>query len=110
LGQEMPLFDEADLPMRLQLGLVFEEGQLFHPLTIAENVALPLRYHRNLSEPEAEAEVGQLLELVELTPWAHSTPGAVGRNWHRRAGLARALILRPRVLLVDNPLAGLDLK
>ena len=71
---------------------------------------MPLRYHRNLSKADAEPEVKKLLELTELTPWADSTPGAIARNWQRRAGLARALMLRPEVLLLENPLAGLDLR
>ena len=48
-GEEMPIFEEARLKERLRLGLVFEGGQLFNHLTVAENVALPLRYHHNLS-------------------------------------------------------------
>src|ERR1044071_7409198 len=47
-GEQMPMFDEARLEERLRLGLVFDGGQLFNHLTVAENVALPLRYHRNL--------------------------------------------------------------
>jgi ABC-type transporter Mla maintaining outer membrane lipid asymmetry ATPase subunit MlaF len=110
LGEEMPIFEDHRLKDRLKLGFVFENGQLFNHLTIAENISLPLRYHSNLSEAEAAAEVQRLLELTELAPWADSTPGAMARNWQRRAGLARALILRPEVLLLDNPLAGLDLR
>jgi ABC-type transporter Mla maintaining outer membrane lipid asymmetry ATPase subunit MlaF len=107
-GEEMPIFDEERLKERLRLGLVFDGGQLFNHLTIAENIALPLRYHRNLSRAGAAAAVGELLECTALTPWAESTPGTLGRSWQKRAGLARALALQPEVLLVDNPLAGLD--
>jgi len=110
LGEEMPIFEDERLKDRLKLGFVFENGQLFNHLTIAENISLPLRYHKNLSMAEAEGELRRLLELTELAPWADSTPGAIARNWQRRAALARALILRPEVLLLDNPLAGLDLR
>ncbi len=110
LGEEMPIFEDHRLKERLKLGFVFESGQLFNHLTVSENVSLPLRYHRNLSLDEVDAEVRQLLDLTELAPWADSTPGAIARNWQRRAGLARALALRPEVLLLDNPLAGLDLR
>ena len=107
-GEEMPIFEETRLKKRLRLGLVFEGGQLFNHLTVAENIELPLRYHHNLSRSEAAAAVRELLVCTELAPWADSTPGALGRSWQKRAGLARALALQPEVLLVDNPLAGLD--
>jgi phospholipid/cholesterol/gamma-HCH transport system ATP-binding protein len=110
LGEEMPIFDEARLPMRLKLGLVFETGQLFNHLTVRQNVALPLRYHRNLTMEQAQSEVQPVLEALELAPWADSTPGALGRNWQKRVGLARALMLKPELLIVDNPLIGLDLR
>lgn len=109
-GEEMPIFDERRLPARLRLGLVFDGGQLFNHLTVRENIALPLRYHHNLTQAQAEPEVRAMIEAVELEPWADSTPGALGRSWQKRVGLARALMLRPEVLLVDNPLAGLDLR
>jgi ABC-type transporter Mla maintaining outer membrane lipid asymmetry ATPase subunit MlaF len=107
-GEEMPIFEEARLKERLRLGLVFDGGQLFNHLTVAENIALPLRYHHNLSPSEGAAAVRELLECTELVPWAGSLPSSLGRGWQKRAGLARALALKPEVLLVDNPLAGLD--
>jgi ABC-type transporter Mla maintaining outer membrane lipid asymmetry ATPase subunit MlaF len=109
-GQEMPIFDEARLKERLRLGLVFETGQLFNQLTVRENLALPLRYHRNLTAAEAAPEVQAFLDAMELAAWADSTKGAIGRNWQKRVGLARALTLQPEMLLIDNPLAGLDLR
>jgi ABC-type transporter Mla maintaining outer membrane lipid asymmetry ATPase subunit MlaF len=109
-GEAMPIFDESRLPTRLRLGMVFDGGQVFNHLTVRENVALPLRYHRDLSKGDAAAQVQNILDATELGPWADSTPGAMGRNWQKRAGLARALSLQPEVLVVDNPLAGLDLR
>jgi ABC-type transporter Mla maintaining outer membrane lipid asymmetry ATPase subunit MlaF len=107
-GEEMPIFEEARLKERLRLGLVFDGGQLFNHLTVAENVALPLRYHHNLSRAKGASAVSELLEYTELTPWAERAPSQLGRSWQKRAGLARALALEPEVLLLDNPLAGLD--
>lgn len=107
-GAEMPIFEEERLAERLRLGLVFDGGQLFNRMTVAENVALPLRYHENLTRDKAEPRVQAMLELMELTHFANRKPTAIARNWQKRAGLARALMLRPDVLLLDNPLARLD--
>jgi ABC-type transporter Mla maintaining outer membrane lipid asymmetry ATPase subunit MlaF len=109
-GHEMPIFEGELLKERLRVGLVFDGGQLFHNLTVAENVALPLKYHRNLPAKEAEERIRKVLELTNLLDWADSTPGAIGRNLKKRTGLARALMLEPEVLLLDNPLGGLDLR
>jgi ABC-type transporter Mla maintaining outer membrane lipid asymmetry ATPase subunit MlaF len=107
-GEPMPIFEDARLKTRLRLGLVFEGGHLFNNLTVLENVVLPLRYHHNLDLVEAAAAVGELMACLGLEPWADRLPGTLGRGWQKRAGLARALALKPEVLLVDNPLAGLD--
>ncbi len=109
-GEAMPVFEDARLAERLRLGLVFDNGQLFNHLTLAGNVALPLRYHRNLSPADTLARVQSLLELTELVLWADSLPASVGRGLHKRAGLARALALQPDVLLLDNPLGGLNVR
>jgi ABC-type transporter Mla maintaining outer membrane lipid asymmetry ATPase subunit MlaF len=110
LEEKMPIFDGHRLKHRLRLGLVFDSGQLFNHLTVTENVVLPLRYHHDISLAEAKQRARQLLEVMELDAWADSTPGAIGRNWQKRVGLARALALKPDVLLLDSPLTGLDLR
>ncbi|HLX95426.1 MAG TPA: ATP-binding cassette domain-containing protein [Verrucomicrobiae bacterium] len=106
-GTETRRFDETKLTERLRVGFVFEGGQLFNQLTIRENVALPLQYHCDLPSAGTGHEVAALLELLELTPLAEVTPANVSDNWLQRAALARALMLKPEVLLLDNPLAGL---
>jgi ABC-type transporter Mla maintaining outer membrane lipid asymmetry ATPase subunit MlaF len=106
-GNDAKNFGEAELAGRLRVGFVFQGGQLFNQLTVAANVALPLRYQKNFTSAEAEREVQALLELMELTPLADVTPSNVAANWRQRAALARALVLKPDVLLLDNPLAGL---
>ena len=107
-GVEMPIFEEERLAERLRLGFVFDGGQLLNHMTIAENVALPLRYHENLTADDAGPRMQTMLELMELSGFAHRTPAAIARNWQKRAGLARALMLHPDLLLLDNPLARLD--
>jgi putative ABC transport system ATP-binding protein len=109
-GEEMPIFEESRLPTRLRLGFVFDGGQLFHQLTVAENIALPLRYHEDLPPGKVSERVEALLELTGLKPMARRTPGALGRNWQKRTGLARALVLQPEILLLDNPLGGADVR
>ena len=106
-GLETRSFSEAELPKRLRVGFVAEGGQLFNRMTVAENVALPLRYHKNLSFADAAPGVKALLELMELSPLADVTPAHVPANWRHRAALARALIMKPDLLLLDNPLNGL---
>jgi ABC-type transporter Mla maintaining outer membrane lipid asymmetry ATPase subunit MlaF len=106
-GNDTKDFGEAELAERLRVGFIFQGGQLFNQLTIAENVALPLRYQKNLTAAAVVDEVSALLDLMELTPLADVTPANIAANWRQRAALARALILKPELLLLDNPLAGL---
>lgn len=107
-GSETEIFDESRLADRLRMGFVFDSAQLFHSMTIAENVALPLRYHKNLPPDEALKAIDELLVQTELKPIADVTPANLPRSWQKRAGLARALTLQPEILLLDNPLASLD--
>ena len=107
-GELMPIFEGERLATRLRVGLVFTEGRLFNHLTVAENVALPLQYHLDMPAREAQEIVAQVLEATELLPWANNTPGTMGWGWQKRAALARAIALRPELLLLDDPLRGLD--
>jgi ABC-type transporter Mla maintaining outer membrane lipid asymmetry ATPase subunit MlaF len=107
-GHPMPIFEEELLGERLRLGVVFEDSHLQHRLSVAENVALPWRYHRSANAAEVAGRVAAMLEWTGLTPWADSQPGRLGRNWQKRAMLARALMLEPEVLVLDNPIGGLD--
>ncbi len=106
-GNDTTHFGEAELAERLRVGFVFQGGQLFNHLTVAENVALPLQYQKNFTADEAARAAGALLELLELAPLADIAPSDIAANWRQRVALARALVLEPEILLLDNPLSGL---
>ncbi len=94
---------------RRRIGMVFEQGgRLFPQMTVAENVALPVRYHQNCLLETASGVVMEVLALAGLESLATQPAGQLSRAWQLRVALARALVLRPEVLLLDNPLAGLD--
>jgi ABC-type transporter Mla maintaining outer membrane lipid asymmetry ATPase subunit MlaF len=107
-GNETRIFDESRLADRLRMGFVFENADLFHYLTVGENVALPLRYHNNLEAAEGAKAIEELLAMTELKAIADVMPANLPRSWHKRAALARALVLQPDILLADNPLGALD--
>lgn len=109
-GREIErLSEEEMLVLRLRVGLVFEDGgRLFNHLTVVQNLALPVSYHRNCPSREAEDRIAAVVEALELFPLAQHTPGRLNRSTRQRAALARAIVLKPEVLLLDNPLRGLD--
>src|SRR5436305_2794824 len=94
---------------RRDLGMIFQSYALFPHRTVAENVAFGLRM-RGLKRDEIKARVGQALRQVALEGYEDRRPAQLSGGQQQRVALARAIIIRPRVLLCDEPLAALDRK
>ena len=94
--------------VRLKMGFLFQEGALYDSLTIAENVAFPLRRHTKLSDAERTEKVRALLLSVGLDKDLEKMPSDISGGMRKRVGLARALALDPEIVLFDEPTAGLD--
>jgi len=108
-GQDVTqLTEPALLAVRSRLGMLFQGGALLDSLTVSDNLALPLR-ERALGTPrEIEARVHEQLVAVGLKDVEDLLPGQLSGGMLRRAALARAMILRPEILLCDEPFSGLD--
>jgi phospholipid/cholesterol/gamma-HCH transport system ATP-binding protein len=100
---------ERDLyEVRRLLGVLFQDGALFGSMNVYDNVAFPLREHTRKSESEIRAIVREKLDMVGLTGAEEKLPGQISGGMRKRAGLARALVLNPQVMLFDEPDSGLD--
>jgi len=108
-GREITQLSERALfEVRDQIGMLFQYGALLDSLTVFDNVALPLREHSQLSEAEIQAEVRRRLDSVGLENAEALRPGQLSGGMRRRAGLARAIVTDPEILLCDEPMSGLD--
>lgn len=100
--------EQDQVDWRLRIGFVFENGgRLLSHLTVAENIALSLEYHRQMEEDKLATAVDQLLERTGLKPFAALRPSSLNLRLRQRTALARSLSLGPEVLFLDNPLNGL---
>ena len=94
--------------IRQMFGVLFQDGALFGSMDLYDNVAFPLREHTKKSESEIRKIVMDKMELVGLLGAENKLPGEISGGMRKRAGLARALVLNPEILLCDEPDSGLD--
>ena len=108
-GEDLSKLDEAGMDrLRRKQGILFQANALFDSLTVFDNVAFPLRERTQMPEPEIREAVLKSLAVVGLSHAAQRFPGELSGGMQKRVGFARAAILQPRILLYDDPTAGLD--
>jgi phospholipid/cholesterol/gamma-HCH transport system ATP-binding protein len=107
--EDLPTLPERRLyEVRKLFGVLFQDGALFGSMNIYDNVAFPLREHTKLPEREVRAIVHEKLDMVGLLGAETKLPGQISGGMRKRAGLARALVLDPEIILFDEPDSGLD--
>ena len=108
-GTDIAKLGSHDLnEVRKKFAMLFQGAALFDSLTVFENVAFPLREKTKLKEAEIERRVLAMLEAVGLTGMGHKFPAELSGGMRKRAGLARALVMGPEIILFDEPTTGLD--
>ena len=108
-GTDIATCSEKQLyEVRKLFGVLFQDGAMFGSMTIYDNVAFPLREHTRKSESDIRDIVMEKLELVGLLGAETKLPGEISGGMRKRAGLARALVLDPEIVLFDEPDSGLD--
>jgi phospholipid/cholesterol/gamma-HCH transport system ATP-binding protein len=107
-GEDITNYNEAQMmSVRKKIGMVFQEGALFDSLSVYHNVAYRL-HEQGVPEEEVEPEVRRMLRFVNLEDAIDKMPAELSGGMRRRVGIARALIGDPKIVLFDEPTAGLD--
>jgi phospholipid/cholesterol/gamma-HCH transport system ATP-binding protein len=108
-GGDVPRLREDQLyALRRKFGVLFQDGALFGSMNVFDNIAFPLREHTRKGEAEIRRIVLEKMEMVGLSGAERKLPGEISGGMKKRAGLARALVLDPEVILADEPDSGLD--
>jgi phospholipid/cholesterol/gamma-HCH transport system ATP-binding protein len=94
--------------MREKFGVLFQSAALLQWMTVQDNVALPLREHTDLSEEDILRQVDEKLEMLNLGDAGEKYPADISGGMRKRVGLARAIIMNPKIVLYDEPTSGLD--
>lgn len=109
-GQDIAALEGAELThFRMKFGMVFQWAALFDSMTVLDNVAFPLReHHREMKESEIRKKVAEKLALFGLEGIEEKFPADLSGGMRKRVGLARAIIMDPKIVLYDEPTTGLD--
>jgi phospholipid/cholesterol/gamma-HCH transport system ATP-binding protein len=107
-GEDITEYDETDMmKVRKKIGMIFQEGALFDSLSVYENVAFRL-HEQGVPEDDVEGEVRRMLRFVNLEDAIDQMPSELSGGMRRRVGIARALVGDPKIVMFDEPTAGLD--
>jgi len=107
-GEDVTEYDETDMmKVRKKIGMIFQEGALFDSLSVYENVAFKL-HEQGVPEDDVEGEVRRMLRFVNLEDAIDKMPSELSGGMRRRVGIARALVGDPKIVMFDEPTAGLD--
>jgi phospholipid/cholesterol/gamma-HCH transport system ATP-binding protein len=108
-GLDVPQLSRRELyDLRARIGYVFQFAALFDSMTVGENVAMGLRKQEDLTDHEIQQRVYEALDLVDLPNVAERFPAELSGGMRKRVGIARAIALRPKYILYDEPTTGLD--